>query len=134
MIRCTGVNTDLKAINFASVLERKVGFALGTADLLGQMAAPDYVDKLPILFLEFAESGRFQAGRMTTGGNFNSAEDLMAKTPAFWEKYVLSKISDDFEGLYRFLNDPYPDGPNDYVERIEANMKRLRRRLADIGA
>src|SRR5690349_9611354 len=36
MIRCTGVNVDLAAIPFASDLERTVGYALGTADLLGQ--------------------------------------------------------------------------------------------------
>jgi hypothetical protein len=36
----------------------------------------------------------------------------------------------DFGGLHRFLNDPYPDGPNPYVERIEAHMARLRQRLA----
>ena len=37
---------------------RIVGFALGTADLLGQMAAPDYVDKLPVLYDEFVEAAR----------------------------------------------------------------------------
>src|SRR4029077_15772595 len=44
MIRCTGVNVDLNAIPFTSEWDRVVGFALGTADLLGQMAAPDYVE------------------------------------------------------------------------------------------
>jgi hypothetical protein len=39
MIRCTGVNADLGAIPFTSDLEKAVGFALGTADLRGQMAA-----------------------------------------------------------------------------------------------
>src|SRR5690606_10931 len=44
MIRCTGVNVNLAAIPFQSEEERIAGFALGTADLLGQMAAKDYVD------------------------------------------------------------------------------------------
>ena len=30
----------------------------------------------------------------------------------------------------RFLADPYPSGPNQYMDRIEANMARLRRRIA----
>jgi hypothetical protein len=130
MIRCTGVNVKLDAIRFQSDLERIVGFSLGTADLLGQMAAPDYVDKLPTLYLEFAEAADYNQGKMKAGGFFSSADDLVQKTPLFWDKYVQSKIEREFRGLYRFLNDPYPDGPNPYVEKIEANMARIRRELA----
>jgi hypothetical protein len=130
MIRCTGVNVKLEAIQFQSDLERIVGFSLGTSDLLGQMAARDYVDKLPILYLEFAEAANYNAGKMKAGGFFSSADDLMQKTPLFWEKYVQSKIKRDFLGLYRFLSEPYPDGPNPYLEQIEANVTRIRRELA----
>ncbi|HEY2952426.1 MAG TPA: hypothetical protein VGK40_07585 [Verrucomicrobiae bacterium] len=130
MIHCTGVNVNLSAIAFASDLERNVGFALGTADLLGQMAAHDYIDKLPILYLEFAESARYNAGKATAVGTFTSADDLMRKTPIFWEKYVLPKINTNFLGLYKYLNEPYPDGPNYYLQRIEGNFARLRQQLA----
>jgi hypothetical protein len=130
MIRCTGVNVKLEAIQFQSELERIVGFSLGTADLLGQMAAGDYVDKLPTLYMEFAEAATYNSGKMKAGGFFSSADDLMQKTPIFWEKYVQSKISKEFLGLYHFLSDPYPDGPNWYIEKIEANVARIRRELA----
>jgi hypothetical protein len=133
MIRCTGVAADLTAILFRTELEKNVGFALGTADLLGQMAAHDYVDKLPILFEEFAETARHagaEAGRFAV---YTSPEVLMKKTPAFWEGYVLPRIKYDFQGLYTFLNDPYPDGPNPYLARIEANIARLRTKLAAAG-
>jgi hypothetical protein len=126
MIHCTGVNVDLPSIPFACEEERLVGFALGTADLLGQMAAPDYVDKLPILYAEFVESSRYQKGRFSLVGQFTSAEDLMVKTPAFWDHLVRPRIEQDFGGLYRFLSDPYPDGANPYLERIEANLDRLK--------
>jgi hypothetical protein len=130
MIRCTGVNVKLDSIPFQDELERLAGFALGTADLLGQLAAPDYVDKLPILYLEFAEAASYNEGKMKAGGFFSSAEDLMQKTPMFWEKYVQQKINREFLGLFRFLNVPYPDGRNSYIERIDANIARLRRQLA----
>ncbi|MGA2174363.1 MAG: hypothetical protein ABSH38_05190 [Verrucomicrobiota bacterium] len=131
MIRCTGVNVKLDTIQFQGEMERVAGFALGTSDLLGQMAAPDYVDKLPILYLEFAEAARYNPdGRMKAGGFFASAEDLIQKTPLFWDNYVRQKINREFLGLYRALNNPYPDGPNPYLERVEANMARLRRELA----
>ena len=130
IIRCTGVNVKLDAVQFQSQLERVVGFCLGTSDLLGQMAAADYVDKLPVLYQEFAEAAKFNDGKIRAGGFFSSAEDLMQKTPMFWENYVRHKLDRDFLGVYRFLNEPYPDGPNAYIQKIEANIARLRRQLA----
>lgn len=130
MIRCTGVNVNLGAIPFQNGMERMVGFALGTADLIGQMAAADYIPKLPILFQEFAEADRFNAGNKLPRMVFSSAFDLLQKTPAFWDNYVRPRINDEFEGLYKFLADPYPDGLNLYLERIEANIRRLREQVS----
>lgn len=126
MIRCTGFDMDLKSIQFQSEEERILGYALGTADLLGQMAAPDYVDKLPVLYEEFVEAARFtgQTSKMLAG--FSSAEDLISKTPGFWEKYVRPRIEQDFQGLFRFLANPPPEGPNNYLRCVEANIERLR--------
>ena len=129
MIRCTGVNVDLNRIPFQSAEERLVGLALGTADLLGQMAADDYIDKLPELYDEFAESAEFSGEKTNRTVPFTSSRDLMSKTPAFWENYVVVKLNNDFERLYHFLSQPYPDGPNEYIGRIEWNIARLRKKL-----
>jgi len=126
MIRCTGINANLAAIPFQSELERVAGFALATADLLGQMSAPDYVEKLPILYSEFAEAAQFTGDKNHFVASFSSAQDLLERTPYFWHELVLPKLEKDFLGLYRFLNEPYPGGPNEYVQRVEANMGRLR--------
>jgi hypothetical protein len=131
MIRCTGVNVKLDTIRFQSEVERITGFALGTADLLGQMAAVDYVEKLPVLYAEFEEAAAFNGDKMRAGGFFSSAQDLLQKTPQFWKNYVQNKINRDFLGLYRFLNDPYPDGGNWYIEQVEQNMARIHRKLAE---
>jgi hypothetical protein len=133
MIRCTGLDTALSTLPFQCETERIVGHALGTADLLGQMAAEDYVDKLPVLYSEFAEGARHSHDKAHFITKFSSAEDLIRRTPDFWENYVLPKLTRDFSGLYRFLNDPYPDGPNPYVDRIEASMKQLKQTLATNG-
>ena len=132
MIHCTGVDAALNVIPFQSEIEKIVGFALGTSDLLGQMAAADYVEKLPVLYSEFAEATHFSKDKPHFIAMFSSAADLMQKTPAFWEKYVQVKLSRDFGGLYRFLNDPYPNGPNEYLERIEANIKKLREHIGAV--
>lgn len=128
LIRCTGVDAVLTAIPFQGEAERITGFAVGTADLLGQMAAGDYVDKLPMLHAEFAEAARHSPSKTSVVCRYSSAEDLAQKTPVFWEQSVKPRLERDFGGVFRFLNDPYPDGPNDYLDRIEANLNRLRRR------
>ena len=100
------------------------------ADLLGQMAAEDYVDKLPVLYSEFDESARFYQGRVALTQYFSTADDLVRKTPEFWVRYVLPKIDKEFWGLYRFLNQPYPKGPNPYLQGVEANVEKVRRQVA----
>jgi hypothetical protein len=130
MIHCTAPAAVPARIAFRNAAERIVGCAVGTADLLGQMAAEDYVDKLPVLYLEFAEAARHPRGKGSLAGMFSDADDLIRKTPAFWEQVVRCRLERDFEGVYRFLNNPYPAGSNYYVDRINANIKRLRRHLA----
>jgi hypothetical protein len=125
MISCTGVNANLAAIPFRNDLERQLGYALATADLLGQMAAHDYVDKLPILFQEFSEAASHNPGGTAPLRTYSSVDELLRNTRSFWSHYVLPKINDDFGALYRFLNRPYPDGPNPYMLRIEQNLRRL---------
>lgn len=125
MIHCTGINSIVSAIQFQDELERIVGFTLGTADLLGQMAADDYVEKLPTLFSEFAEAIDFSHDHSQYIARFKSPEDLIRNTPEFWNEIVWPKLENDFLGLYRFLNDPYPSGPNAYLEKIHANLQRL---------
>jgi hypothetical protein len=118
MIRCTGINAKVRALRFHTPLERKVGCALATADLLGQMAADDYVAKLPILYSEFAEA----AARNGVVPNFTSADDLVRQTPYFWRRHVLPRLEQEFEGTFRYLNQPWPDGPNEYLERVERQI------------
>lgn len=128
MIQCTGVDAVIARIGFQSEAERMVGLALGTADLIGQMAAKDYVEKLPILYSEFAEAALTTKDKASIVGMFSSAQDLMRKTPTFWE-YTKNRLTRDFGGMYRFLNDPYPFGPNQYLEHVEANVERIRQLL-----
>ena len=133
MIRCTGIDAFLESIAFESDAERVVGFALGTADLLGQMAAEDYVEKLPVLYDEFREAARHDRGHTDFITKFGGATDLMQRTPACWRDYVQPKLDRDFASLHRFLNQPFPTGRNWYVERIEANMGRIQEKLAAVA-
>lgn len=131
MIRCTGLQADVSAIAFLNDMDEMLGYALATADMLGQMSAPDYVEKLPVLYQEFAEAAVSGYDHADHFGAYRSPEDLVRRTPRFWSGYVLPRIEDEFRGLYRYLNEPYPDGPNPYLERIRANLLRIERASAE---
>lgn len=130
MIRCTGVNLKVEKIPFQTDTEKIIGYSLGSADLVGQMAASDYIDKLPILFDEFLESAQYSGGQQSKGGMFKDAEDPLRKTEGFWNFYVKPKIDGDFLAQYKFLAAPYPHGRNEYLEHIEGNVERVRRVIA----
>ena len=128
-ISCTGPRTEVAHLDFRDPVEKIIGCSIATADYLGQLAAPDYPGELEILFAEFQESDDFyhvpQAERL-----FHSAGDLIAKTPGFWTNFVRPKLENDFQGMYRFLADPYPHGPNPYIDAIEVNMAEIKSRIA----
>ena len=128
-INCTGPAKDISHVHFRDPLARVIGGALGTADYLGQMSAPDYPDELDHLFCEFEEADEFVHVPMSRRV-FKSASDLIERTPAFWRNFVRQKLETDFQAMYRFLADPYPDGRNAYLESVEKNIAEITRRIA----
>ncbi len=93
------------------------------------MAAPDYPDKLEVLFNEFREADAF--ANMPPGQReFKSADEMISKTPAFWRKTVLPKLKTEYLGMYRFLAQPHPRGPNPYLVAIERNIATIKARMA----
>lgn len=126
-INCTGPTKKIGQLYFREPVHRLIGCALATADYLGQMAAADYPDELEILYNEFKESDDYlnlPASRRV----FKSAADLVERTPAFWKKLVLPKLESDFQAMYRFLAQPYPEGRNPYIDAVEKNIAKIKRR------
>jgi hypothetical protein len=121
-IRCTGLNSRIGEIEFRTESDRMTGCMVATADYLGQMADPEYPTKLPALFSEFEESNNFSRVPFEKRP-FRSANELMAKTAAFWNGFALPKLESDYQGVYRVLAEP--DGRNAYVEAVEANLVRI---------
>jgi hypothetical protein len=128
-IRCTGPVSNLARLYFNARADQLLGCMLVTADYLGQMAAVDYPDELEMLFHEFRESDEF-FHLPPEHFAFQSAQELIERTPAFWTKFVRPKLERDFEGVYRFLASPYPDGPNPYIAGIERNIALVQNRIA----
>jgi hypothetical protein len=131
-INCTGPTKEISRLHFRDATERFIGNALASADYLGQMSAADYPDELQILFSEFAESDNFihvPASKRI----FTSAEDLIARTPGFWREVVLPKLDNEFQGAYRYLADPFPDGPNVYLNAVIRNIGVIDQRSAGLA-
>jgi hypothetical protein len=128
-INCTGPTKEIGHLHFRDPVGCVIGCALGTADYLGQMAAPDYPDELEVLFNEFREADDF-IHLPVEQRVFKSASELIERTPAFWQQYVRRKLEVDFRDMYRFLSDPYPDGPNAYLEAVNRNIAEISRRIA----
>lgn len=127
-IRCTGPTSNIRRLHFRTDGDRMIGCCVATADYLGQMAADDYPDELPLLFREFTESDdylRVPAERRL----FKSVDEMIAKTPAFWRKLVLPKLENEFEGVYKYLTRPYPNGTNCYLEAVERNLVRIQQQV-----
>ena len=56
-LRCTGLDVKIAEIKFQSREHEILGKIIGTADLIGQMANENYLEKLPFLYDEFKEGG-----------------------------------------------------------------------------
>ncbi len=97
MINCTGVKPQLEQINFSSEGCRLLGYALGTADLLGQMSDHRYIEKLPLLFLEFKEAYNYEGPEPLAEmeiQQFTSEKEFIQNTPNFFKTLVHKRLKD----------------------------------------
>ena len=125
LISCTGPRSLIDAIPFYNKLEKIMGMAVCTADYLGQMSDPNYIQKLPALFLEFEESDDYR-DIAKEDRIFKSCDELLRGTPFFWTNIVIPKLDNDCGSLYKYLAEPYPEGINPYVLEIEANVETVK--------
>jgi hypothetical protein len=118
-LRCTGLDVKIGEIKFDAKEHEILGKILGAADLIGQMANDNYLDKLPFLYDEFKEAGV---------PGYNNKFDLLKKTPAFWEM-VKKRLMHDLGAVDRYLRDYlrvlWGIDEDLYREAIDQNMERL---------
>lgn len=125
----TASSTPGFRFQFCMQVEGIVGRAVATADCLGQMSAPDYMEALPRLFKEMQEADDFHRvppeQRM-----FKTVEDLVRGTPRFWRDVMQPRLENELMGLYRYLVRPWPDGENYYVNTINATIARIEKAMS----
>ena len=124
LLRCTGLDVKIADIKFQSREHEILGKILGTADLIGQMANENYLEKLPFLYDEFKEGGV---------PGYRDAFDLVEKTPAFWEM-VKERFVLELGHVDRYLRDSlrvlWGINQDLYRQAIDRNIERLQALLA----
>lgn len=124
MIRCTGLQGRPDKSTFSNEFARIAACMVATADYLGQMAAPDYPEKLRHLWREFEEADDFSHVPRTRR-MFSSVEHLLAGTSGFWREFVRPRLQNEYAGVYRYLALPHPSRRNPYLDAVELNLARI---------
>jgi hypothetical protein len=123
IVSCTGLDVALASIGFSNSENELLGKMLGTADLQGQMADREYLEKLIYLYGEFHEGG--VAG-------YENELDLLKKTPHFYQT-TLKRFEEDFDGVWRYMRHHFRfrwDLDEDpYKTTIEEHMAYLKETL-----
>ena len=126
-IRCTDPAVRFRDIHFHCDEERIIAYALGTADLLSQMSAADYSEKLPVLYHEFREAYQYEGlEKLRSSGvrTYKNAKELINSTGEFYNKTVLDRLR-GMNSLYNCISNRYGGLRNPYIEAIEKNIKKI---------
>lgn len=122
---CTDLSTRLPDIAFGNRREKVLGFMLGSADLLGQMASRCYLERLVLLYGEFREAGV---------PGFTSELDLLRKTAGFY-RLMDERLSVSLGDVRRYLRPHfkarYGVDRDMYRESMERQMGFLRSVVLD---
>ena len=122
-ICATAVSARMDQLPFRNLREWLIAAIVVTGDMLGQMAAPDYPERLPGLYLEFREAGAFSRFRKSSFGAYQSLQDLLAGTEKFFYRHVLPTLDTELRGVYRLLTDQ--SGSNVYLDHVRFNVARV---------
>lgn len=126
LVHFTGYEVALDRIEVHEPLDRRLGFLLGTADLLAQMSDRCYLEKCrDCLYPEFEICGL--AGDPREGGPdpvYGSPEDLLRQTPLFIDQVWADRLDGYFESVYRHA-ETFFGGDNPYLDAIRSHLARL---------
>jgi hypothetical protein len=127
LVHYTGYEMALDQIRVQHPLDRRLGFMLGSADVLAQMSDRCYLEKCrDFLYPEFEICGL--AGAPQPDGPkplYASPEELMHRTPEFHDKIWKERMDGYFERAYRHATTHF-GGRNLYMDVIEGHLRRLR--------
>ncbi len=113
-IRCTILSLPPGEVPFASTEHQKLGYIVGTADLLAQMADRLYLEKLLLLYKEFEEA------RLP---GFDSELELLQKTKDFFEVVARKRLHEDLGGVCRHMRTHFKNWMNIDQDLYDESIK-----------
>lgn len=121
LVHYTGYEIALDEIAVRGKLDRRLGFMLGTADVVAQVSDRSYLEKCrDFLFREFTQCGL--AGG--PGARYASPEDLLRKTPQFHRHLCSERLDGYFGSVHRYMAEHF-GGRNPYQASMDAQLRRL---------
>ena len=131
MVHYTGYEIAPEHIRLPDQKLHTLGYMLGTADLIAQMSDRCYLEKCrDRLYPEFVLGGI--AIQIDDKGKekvvYSSGEDLLRKTPAFYEHEVEQRLNQLFNKVYEFEKIHF-DGNRLYINALGQNQSRLKKIL-----
>ena len=131
LVHFTGYEMEIEDIRIEDPRDRMVGCLVGTADLIGQMSDRMYLEKCrEFLYQEFVW-GKIARERLPDGHEvvrYASPQDLIIKTPGFYEYVARTRIEKKLGGVDRYAEAHF-DGLNLYQAEIDRNMDFLRQTI-----
>ena len=128
ILHFTGYETPVAQINVPDPIYRLIGSLLGSADIIAQMADRCYLEKCrDRLYPEFVAGG-ITVRRTEAGGEevvFASAEDLLRKTPSFYQN-ASRRLDQDLGGTYQYAQKHF-GGQNLYMDAVKQNIRFMER-------
>lgn len=119
-IRCTILSLAPCQVPYSSTKRQKLGYIVGSADLLAQMADRLYLEKLLLLYQEFEEA------RLP---GYGSELELLRKTKGFFEVVAKKRLNENFGGICRHMRTHFKSWLNIdqdlYAESINNNITYL---------
>jgi hypothetical protein len=123
IVHFTGYERPVASIRVPDPIFKLIGSLLGSADIIAQMSDRCYLEKCrDRLYPEFVAGG---IARMRTENGevvvFESAEDLLRKTPTFYQN-ASRRLDVELDGAYRFAQTHF-GGSNLYMDAVKQNIR-----------
>jgi hypothetical protein len=123
IVHFTGYELNIDQIELDDPKDSIVGHLLGTADLVAQLADRCYLEKCrDRLYPEFVLGGVAIDERPAGGVLYRSAQDLLAKTLAFYQSSARHRLEHNFNRVYRYMEAFFEGGQSPYVRFIRKNL------------
>lgn len=128
LVHYTGYEMEIEDIAIEDARDHMVGCMVGTADLIGQMSDRMYLEKVRQFLYEEFVWARIAREILPDGKEvvrYSSADDLIIKTPGFYEYVARARIDKKLDRADRYAEAHF-GGQNLYQAAIDSNMDFLR--------